>query len=320
MLKHFLAKVAMLIALIASCSYALPAPDKTTETLDAVVAIVNNQVITKTELDQAMNYTQQQIQQSGATPPNQKKLQEQVINTLIDRALQLQLAKQNKIKVSDRDVDQQILVIAKHNNTDLAGLKTQLANSHLSYPAFRDRIREQLLIQQIQQGVVAGSISVTAGDIAQYRAAHANDIDNTEYNIADILIPVNNPKNRAELNGAHNRALKIMQTIDSGNSPRTTAQQYQASYNELGWRSYNDLPTLFAKPAATTQKGGLAGPLLAPNGYHVLIVLDKRNSAAQMSDEQIRNLVAEQQANAKIKDWLADIHKTAYIKISPEYE
>lgn len=320
MLKHFFAIFSLLLALTVSSSYALPTPNKTTEQLDAVVAIVNSQIITKTEFDQAMNFTKQQIQQSDASMPDQKNLQKQVIEGLVDRALQLQLAKQNKIKVSDREVDQQIVDIAKHNNTDLAGLKTQLASSHLSYAAFRDRIREQLLIQQIQQGVVAGSISVSAEDLTQYRAAHANDVGSAQYSVADILTPVTDPKNKAELNSAHSRALELMQAIGSSKNARATAEQHHANYNELGWRSYTDLPTLFAKPVATTQKGGLTGPLLAPNGYHVLILLDKRNATAQMTDDQIHNVIAQQQAGDKIKAWLVDIRKTAYIKISPEYE
>lgn len=319
MFKRF---ISILLCLLCFCILAngLPTPNKTTEQLDAVVAVVNNELITQNEFDQAMNYTKQQIQQSGASMPNAKTLKTQVLNGLIDRSLQLQLAKQNKMTVTDAQVNQQILQIAKRNNTDLAGLKAQLANNNLSYATFSNRIREQMIIQQLQQSVVAGSIAVSAKDVQQYRADHANDTDNSQYDVADILVPVSDASNKAAINAAHTRALELITAINSGSKAQDAATQYHATYTDLGWRALSDLPSLFAKPVATTQKGGLAGPLLAPNGYHVLMVVDKRNTTSQMSDDDIRNLLANQQAAQKIQSWLADIHKTAYINISPEYQ
>lgn len=320
MFKRIFTAILLIVTFSVLADNGLPTPDKTTEQLDSVVAVVNNELITQNEFNQAMTFTKQQIQQSGASMPDEKTLKTQVLNGLIDRALQLQLAQQNKLSVSDKDVNQQILSIAQHNNTDLAGLKSQLAASNLSYPAFVKRIREQMLIQQIQQSVVAGNIAVTANDIKKFRADHANDIANAEYDVGDILIPIANINDKAAVNAAHSRALALIQDIDSGTSRSAAITKYNATYNDLGWRSLNDLPSLFTKPIAATQKGGFTSPLLAPNGYHVLIVLDKRGSADQMSDDQIRNLVAQQQADQKIQSWLADIHKTAYIKISPDYQ
>lgn len=318
MLKRFFTIFSAIACLNAFAD--LPTPDKTTEQLDAVVAVINKEIITQNEFDQALKFTKQQIQQSGADMPDEKTLRKKVLDSLIDRDLQLQLAKQNKITVSDKQIDQQILDIAKHNNTDLVGLKSQLAANNLPYETFRKQIHDQMLIQQIQQGVVAGSISVTSQDIKQFRTEHANDVKNTQYNVADILIPIANLNNKAAVNAAHTRALELMQAIDSGTDKSTAVKKYNATYTEMGMRNLNDFPSLFTKPIATTQKGGLAGPILAPNGYHLLIILDKQGAANQMTDDQIRELLSQQQAADKIKAWLVDIHKTAYIKINPEYE
>lgn len=316
MFKKILVLCAFVFCIQTFADDGLPTPQKTTEQLDSIVAIVNKDLITQNELDSALKFTKQQIMQAGQPMPNAADLRNQVLQGLIDRQLQLQIAQQNNIQVSDADVDNQISAIAKRNNTNLAGLQTQLANTGLSYAQFRQRIREQMLIQQIQQSAAGGNIAVAASDISAYRAEHKGDTADTQYEVGDILLNINNIRDKAQMSQAHDNALAIMRAIKNGQSVDAVTQKYGATFTNLGWRKLSDLPTLFTKPVLSTEKGGVAGPVLAPNGYHVLQVINIQTADSNLTDDQIRQILMQQQFEKALKNWLQDLRHNAYIKIN----
>ncbi len=297
----------------------LPTPSNTLQPLDAIVATVNQHIITQTDFTEALNFAKQRTKAQGMTI-SEKDLRQQVLQGLIDRQLQLQLAKQNKMKASDAEVDAAIQSIAKQNHASISELKAQLSQHGISYKAFRKNMAEQVLIQKLQQQVVSNNINITPADIKAFRQKYANDPSGMEYHVMDYLVAINNVNDAAEKNKAHTQALDLLRTLNSGTGVKAVMKKYGASADDLGWRRLSDLPSEFVRPIAATPAGGISGPILAPNGYHLLKVVKKRSQVNNLSNDQVNNMIMQQKYQKAIQDWLSTLHKNAYIKINPAYQ
>src|SRR3990167_6188048 len=129
----------------------LPIPNNTPEQpLNRIVAIVNSDIITQTELNQALRGAEQQLSQNGMPPPSKTALEKQVLNQLIFMKIQLQIAQKNHITVSEEEVDAAIGRLAAQNKISVPTLKEALAKEGLSYPYFRNKIKQQLIIAKLQ--------------------------------------------------------------------------------------------------------------------------------------------------------------------------
>jgi len=298
----------------------LPTPHKTLQQLDTIIATVNNEVITQNEFDKALALTKQQFKQQNLPLPNKKTLRKKVLQNLIDQQLQLQLAKQHGIKTSNKEVQERIRLIAKKNKVSVTTLKAQVQTQGLRYADFKKHIRNQITMGKVQREMVQGSMAITKQDIADFRKQHANDIKSALFHVGDILIPIANVKDDAQKSKAHSEALALMRSIRKGTSVYDAVKKFNVTYNDLGWRRLSDLPNLFTHTVASTKVKGISGPILAPNGYHVLFLIGRKSGISELTDKQIENILMQKKYESAIEDSLKKIRKQAYIKINPDYE
>lgn len=286
--------------------------------LNRVVAVVNNEVITQTDLNQAMNLAQQQMQQAHMTIPNNTLLREQVLDQMIYKKLQLQIAERANLKVTDKEIDNAIQQIAQRNHVTLNELKSVIAKQGTSYPTYRQQISEQVLFSRLQQQALGGAnINVTDAEIKNFIHNHANQTTgNKVYSIQDILIPLSSSPSKNQLKVAQSHAGKIINTLKKGGDISKLINEASAQSNDLGWRTLADLPDIFAATLLKINSATAVGPIKAPNGLHVLRVSDVRNqNSPPISKEQARQVLYEQKAQGKFKTWLENLRKTAYVKV-----
>jgi peptidyl-prolyl cis-trans isomerase SurA len=287
------------------------------EPLDQIVAVVNQDVITQSQLSDAMQRVQQQITQGGAQVPTQAVLRKNILNQLIDRSLQMQMAQKLNFKVTDEQVNKAIAQIATENHLSVDQLK-QKVQMEGSFTQFKDDIKKQLLLNQVQQAVAGSDVAVTKADIAHFISQYQNQLrtQSSNYHVVDFLVTASS---KDEINLAKKQSLTIIKQLQSGASVQQMMSQYPSlQVNDLSWRPLAGLPDLFASKVLAMKKGEVAGPLEAANGVHVIQLEDVQvnaAAAAALPKDKITQVLYQQKLQAALEKWLKKLRATAYIKI-----
>ncbi len=181
--------------LLSSSVYAANTKSSAIEPLDTVVAVVNDQVITSTQLNQQEDLIKKQLAGSHTPFPPESQLRHQVLQHMIDVSLQLQIAKAAGINITDDDLDKTISQIATQNNLTIAQMPAKLAQQGISYDQYRSEIRDEMTISQVEQQAIGSTIVITPQEVNDMvGTVKMNDLTgNTQsamaaYHLKDILI------------------------------------------------------------------------------------------------------------------------------------
>ena len=307
--------------------------------LDKVVAVVNSDVINQSELDKKISQMKRQLKSSHAAIPKAALLRKKSLDELIDNSLQLDLAKRIGLKIDDAEVNGIISSIAKSNNLTLAELKKMLPEKEgMTFNEFRDQIREQGLIKRVQQQFLGREITVTEKEIDRV-VKNPPKIRNaaSKYHVIDILFEEPKADSKIQMKDISKVAKKTAQKLkkrgsnidnlvknaeqDIKNIAKKAGQKEiqppSVVKNDLGWRQITEFPDIFLKYVATMRAGQVVGPLEAPNGLHLLKLVDFRGSSQKITKDHATEIVFQDKLMKKLKPWLKEQREKAYIKINP---
>ncbi|HYF98296.1 MAG TPA: SurA N-terminal domain-containing protein [Coxiellaceae bacterium] len=189
------------------------------EPLDKIVAVVNDQVITQSQLDLAVNQINQQIAQANApNPPSPSVIREDALNQLINQSLQVQLAEKANIKITDAELQQAISSIAQQNHISVAELTEKVTSeTGLSMTQFKQQIKQQIMVTKLQQMALGSKIDITEAQVNNaVRKIQTQQQDSSEYNISDILIPLPEDPSEAQLTAAKKEAADLIVQLNAG--------------------------------------------------------------------------------------------------------
>lgn len=296
-----------------------------TQSLDRVVVIINDTVITQTELDEAISSIKKQLQTQS---PPENVLRKQVLEQLINRKLQMQLAEQAGVNVSDADLDKAINQIASSNKISTSELYSKLAEQGLSKPQYRKEIREQLILQQVQQQEVGTHITITPQEVDDFLRSKDWKIYHTkEYHLEDILIALPDAPSSQEIMEAKTRAENLVNKIRHGMSFKqaalTESNGSQAlEGGDLGWRKLPNIPSEFASQLVNMKPNDLMGPLLTSNGFHIVLLAGIRNAKmegdAKSLRKQVEQLIYQRKFEEGLQKWISKLRSAAFINMHPE--
>jgi peptidyl-prolyl cis-trans isomerase SurA len=267
--------------------------------LDGVVAIVNNDIITRSELNQAVAMAEKQLAASNTPAPPMQQLQLQVLNQLIDKKLELQTAERMGITVSEDQLNQAIQSIAAKNNMTVAQLHDAITNEGVNFAEYRKQLKEQLIMHQVLQEAVGSSIKITPQDIKNAESSPALTANNhAQYDIDDILIALPDEPSSADVQRAYSSAQSIMTQLKNGANFKTIAAANSSGDEalrggDLGWRSLNDLPTVFAEKVISMKPGEIAGPIRTGNGLHIIKLEGVKDESAghTITETHVRHIL-----------------------------
>lgn len=283
--------------------------------LDRIAVIVNDEIITQNEFNHALDAARQQFTQQHVPRSDEKVFQKQVIDQLIYQKLQLQLAKQSKIKVNDKEINIAIIRIAAQNQLSQSAFKEKLTQRGISYREFRSQIEKQLLISKLQQQVIANNITISKSDIVAFKKKHQAQITSARYHVATILIPV--PKGttatKAQINYAKDTAFLVLKQLHKGLSFESAMSAHPGS-RDLGWWSINDLPQVFVSSIKKMKPNEVLGPIQAPNGFHLVKLLGKE-SQDMVNSRQIKQTVYQKKFEKALQKWLGQLRRSSYVRI-----
>lgn len=294
---------------------------KQVEAIDKIEAIVNDDVITTSELNHNLTIVKLQIAQNHSNLPAEHLLKKQVLDQLINKKLQLQIAKQASIDISEEDLDSTILSVAKRNNMTVDALYQQLTHDGLSRAEYRKDLREQMLLQKLQQQEIINRISISADEINNFMHSKTWQSNaDKEYHLEDILIPLTEAPTPEEISRAKSHAQALMLKINKGQSFHSVAQSESSDKHafeggDLGWRKLPEIPSAFAEHVVNMQTNQIAGPIQTANGFHILHLAAARSIGEQATPDrkQIKNLLLQRKFEEAVQNWVSKLRSQAYI-------
>lgn len=253
--------------------------------LDRVVAVVNDDVILASELEAEIRNIRNRLEGQGVNLPPEQILRQQVLQRMVSRELQLQLAERAGIRITDDMVNQTMAGIAQRNGVSLSELPALLKKDGIDYADYREQVREEMTINTVQRLDVYDRINVTDREIDQY-LARQDAASNVEYKYADILVSVPASPQPEELEVRRKRAEQIAGLLANGENFAQTAVAYSDAQNALSgeeaqWQSAAQLPGPFAAALANMEPGDISPILRGAGGFHILKLLDVRRGTSQ---------------------------------------
>ena len=272
------------------------------EMMDRVLVIVNEDVITQSEF----NYRYESLladltRENRQLPPNIKK---QVLESMVSDLMQVQEAERRGITISDAELNQAIERFANQQNINTAQLKKTLAENGQPFSMFRESVRDSLAISRFSEYYARSRVIVPDYEIDGEIAANNLNADNSEYELAQILIK--NPDVNIDL------AQRVKSEIDNGMSFQDAVTQYSESSNKsdggvIGWRTSAQLPEVYLSAVKDMQVGQVSDVLTTPNGFHILKLLDRKGDRMEIIQTKVSHIlikaeskVAKKQATKKL--------------------
>ena len=275
--------LSMGLALTLASSCAIFAAQK----LDSIVAVVNDDIVLKSDLTTRLVKVQQQFTNDQTNMPDLKALTSQVLDQLIIENLQLQLATKKGVYIADPSLDLAIERIAKNNGLSLPELAQAIADTGETMVQFRAKIRQELTINEIQASSVNRRIRISEHEIDRYLASNqGQQLADTEYEIGHILISLSAQPDAQELEIAKEKLNAINSALEQGIEFSSVAATHSDALNalkggNLGWRKGSQLPELFAEPIKTMGVGEVSSPIRNGSGFHVIKLINKRGVSIQ---------------------------------------
>lgn len=279
-----------LLAALAGSASAQPAAARG----DYIVAVVNQELVTNSEVQLRLARIEQDAQRSGARLPPRDQLRQQVLDALIDERAQLSHARLVGVRVDDAEVDRAVANIAAQNQLTLPQLRERLRSQGIDFARFRANLRDELLVARLREREVQARIRVTEAEIERHLARlRAESGQAIEYDIAQVLIAV--PENATREHEAERRAHaeQVLAQARAGRDFAELAREYSDGANReqggrLGRRPANRLPDLFVQAVAPLRAGEVAPQLVRSGaGFHVL-KLEQRQDGKGLAVTQTR--------------------------------
>lgn len=281
----------VLAALLALSSALAPghALAQATTAVDGIVAVVDEDVILRSELDRAVNNITAQYASTPEQLPPRDVLERQVLDRLVLARIQLTRARDSGIRVSDGELAQAIETVASRNRMTQDQLRQRLAADGLSYEEFRASLRDELLIERLRQRYVQSRVQISEAEIDQLLAVR--EIGGPEVRLANIVVGLPEGATPDEVALAQKKARDIKSVIERGELDfRAAAIRYSDAQNaleggEIGWRPLDAIPPAFVGLIQQMQPGQVSEPVRGPSGYQLIQLVETREQGRQTLTE-----------------------------------
>lgn len=296
--------------------------------IDRIVAVVNDTIITQSELNQAIDNVKKQLQASNVTLPAADVLRNQVLDQMINKKLQLAIAEQTNIHVTDDDVDKTIAMLAKNNNMPVSELYNKINAEGIKTPDYRKEIREELTLQKVQQQAVGAKLNISPQEVTDFmNSKDYKAFSSEEYRLEDILITLPESPSPQQIAGARKKAEALLAKINNGLPFSEAAVAESGEENalqggDLGWRKLAEIPSAFADRIIHMKANEIMGPVQTPNGFHILRLSGIRSAGKQPTAGekrlQVQELIFQRKLAENLQSWITKLRSEAFINTHPE--
>ncbi len=295
---------------------------ETAQQADFIVAVVNSEPITNSEVQREVQRVMQQMAQQRAPQPDRKELARQVLESLINQKAQLHLARESGIRVEESAVDQALQNIARQNQLTVAELERRIAAEGLVLSQFRTQLREQVMLTRLRERDVEPKVKISDLEIDQYLQEQQNNKDPSaiEINLAQILVSVPDAATPAQIAVLQAKAQGALARARAGEDFALLVREFsdasdRANDGQLGLRTANRYPPLFLEATQNLTVGGISDLVRSGAGFHVLKVIEKKGGgmpAMTVTQSRARHIllrVSAQLSESAARDKMSEFRK-----------
>ena len=268
------------------------------ETVERIVAIVDDDIVLATEVGSRFDAVIQRLAAQGQSEVPHDIVWKQILETLIQERIQIQEAMRRDIDVDDETLTARVAEYAAQAGMSLDEFIAQFEASGESYPALRDEIRQQMMIERVQRNAVNRRVYVTEQDIDELLASpFFQELISDEFRLGHILLQVEPGAPAEDLEAAWATADDIIRELGEGADFAALALKHSAAPTsteggDLGWRKPGRIPGIFAEVAVALEIGETAEPLQNASGIHIVKLIDKRGASQQRAEQtQVRHIL-----------------------------
>lgn len=288
-------RLMMLLALVIASSMPAMAQVRPVE-VDRIVAVVNDEVITQSELRSRVGQALQQMRAANVSLPPAQALERQTLERMIADRVQLQLARETGLKVEDSALERSLARVAESNRMSLPEFRAALERDGIPWATFREEVRAEMMLGRLREREVDNRITVAEAEIDNYlETAKQSSVAADEFDVAHILLRMPEKATPEQSARVQARAGKALAMIKEGEEFPKVAALYSDSPDALnggvmGWRKAERLPPLYVEKLQKMQAGEVSDVIRSPAGLHIITLRGKRGG--NLNDQKIQQTLA----------------------------
>lgn len=270
-------------------------------TADFIVALVNSEPVTNSEVRQRVVRLEQQLTQQSTPVPPREQLAIQVLEQIVSERAQLQLGAELGIRVDEAALAQAEQSIAAQNQLSPEEFRRRIAADGVDINQLRNDLRNQIVLQRLREREVDSKVRVTEADIDDFIRERQgnNDVASLQLNLAQVFVLVPEDAASDRVQALQARAQSVADRARAGGDFAELAREFsdgaeRAQGGQFGLRPAVRLPELFVEATRSLSAGSIAGPVRSPAGFHVLKVIEKRQSGlpdATVNETRARHIL-----------------------------
>ncbi len=259
--------------------------------LNHIVAVVNDEVITRQELSRRYDEVVRTLSRKNTPLPAREALEKQLLDRMVTELALQQHARNTGVRVDPAQVERALQRIAAQNKLDLAGLQAAMEKEGQSFDSMRTTVRNEMLVARARERDVDNRVSVSDAEIEGYLQTQAQQGAETEYNFSHIIVTVPENASPEQIQARRARAESLLDQLAKGADFAQLSASHSDAPNALqggafGWRASGKLPALYVEALKPMQPGQISPLLTSSNGFHILKLIDKRGLDATLNVTQ----------------------------------
>ncbi len=302
------------VAAISALMFLLP-PASRGEVVDKIVAIVNDDIVTLGDVQKSVQVEKQGVFTSADEYFRDMTLREKLDN-FIEGTLIQQQAKKMKIEVSDKEVEMVVEGIRKQNLITESEFKERLQKEGITYRAFSDGVRNNLLRNRVLARAISTTVLVNEAAVKAYYDTNQDEFRSQEFRLQQIFIS-------SRRDDAVTRAQAAFKLLEQGRPFEEVARDYSddpsgARGGDIGFVKKEELIPQLLQAVSLLMAGSSSHPIGTPYGYHIIKLLEQRKSEAAPFDsvkDSIKSKLTQQETQKRYKDYIAKLRASSYIEV-----
>lgn len=258
--------------------------------LDRIVAIVDESVITERELSDRIQLIKIDFEKTNRRLPSEEVVRRQVLEALITDSLLMQESNRRGIKITDGQLNQTMQRIAGQNNMTLSQFRQALLSDGVDYDKYRETIRRELTVNNLSRAYGQRNATISEAEVDEFIKLSGGDNSNFEYRLSHILIALPDAATPEQIEKAKGTSAEIMSLLDQGSQFDELANTFSSGDTalkggDLGWRKRAEIPSLFTTEVIGMEPGDHAGPIRSASGFHIIFLRERRDLEATLSKQ-----------------------------------
>lgn len=288
--------------------------------IDSIIAIVEDDVITNSELGKEVSRIRQEYSAKGQQLPASSSLNRQVLELLINKSILIQMAERKGVNITETQLNDTMQNLARRNNKTLAQFRQTLIASGMEYNQFRADVKDEMMVNTIKKSYARQNIDVTEQEVDDFIKRNGADTNSLEYKLSHILIALPDGASSQQVSDARQKANDITRQLKDGEDFALIATQHSAGSNaiqggDLGWRKLAEIPSLFSSFVAKMEVGQISEIQRSASGLHIVKLDQKRDSEQIIIEQSLARhilikpdkLTSSEQAKAKLESIRSEI-------------